>query len=83
MSAKKKIWKLKLSSQNLNIDGDIGDAETGSQNRELTAKNDVSFQIALSKILFALLPRKMGFVRNVSNKFMSNNTLFAPVVSEL
>ena len=48
-----------------------------------TAKKDVSFQIALSKLLFALLPRNMGFVRSVSNRFKSSNTLFTPVVSAL
>lgn len=51
--------------------------------RRHTAKNDVSFQMALSRLLFALLPRNMGFVHNDSNKFISNSTLFPPVVSEL
>lgn len=52
-------------------------------NEKLTAKNDVSFQMALSKLLFALLPRNIGSVRRFSMRFISRSTLFAPVVSGL
>ncbi|PIA33513.1 hypothetical protein AQUCO_04100153v1 [Aquilegia coerulea] len=50
---------------------------------ELTARKYVSFQTALSKLRFALLPRNIGFVRSVSIRFISNRTLFFPVVSGL
>lgn len=50
---------------------------------KLTAKNDVSFQIALSRLLFALLPRNKGSVRKFSKRFISSSTLFVPVVSVL
>lgn len=50
---------------------------------KLTAKNDVSFQIALSRLLFALLPRNKGSVHKFSKRFISSSTLFVPVVSVL
>jgi hypothetical protein len=52
-------------------------------NKKLTAKNDVSFHIALSRLLFALLPRNMGSVRSLSTRFVSSNTLLDPDVSVL
>ncbi|KAL5726684.1 hypothetical protein ACHQM5_009705 [Ranunculus cassubicifolius] len=53
------------------------------EDRLLTAKNDVSFQTALSKLRFALLPSNRGSVRSVSSRFRSKRTLFFPVGSAL
>lgn len=49
----------------------------------LTARKEVSFQTARSNLRFALLPRKMGFVWSVSNRFRSKRTLLFPDVSGL
>uniref|UniRef100_A0A0A9G096 Uncharacterized protein n=1 Tax=Arundo donax TaxID=35708 RepID=A0A0A9G096_ARUDO len=47
------------------------------------ARNDVSFQTALSNLRFALLPKNIGFVCSASMRLESKRTLFWPDVSEL
>lgn len=50
---------------------------------QLTARNEVSFQTALSSKRFALFPTKIGEVGIDSIKFWSSKTLLLPLVSEL